>query len=209
MKELGNIELILKSAPQQLSKENNKFVFSHVKESARAKDLEASLAWLLDAGLIHQVQKVEHPLLPLSSQADASFYKIYLSDVGLLSRTAGFTQLSLQGKSCLTAGFRGSLTENFALTELLHLGLRPYFWRSRNTAEVDFLIEQAANVIPIEAKAEQNTQAKSYKQFIQKYKPKQSLKLSLKNIAIQKDSKTEQVNLPLYLTWNLGRYINQ
>ena len=93
--ELPNIELIWRSIPEQLSQENNKFVFSRVKKSARAKDLEKSIGWLIDAGLIHVVTKVENPQVPLSFYSDSSFYKIYLCDVGLLSRMANFTLKSL------------------------------------------------------------------------------------------------------------------
>ena len=107
--ELTDIELIWRSIPEQLGEENNKFVFSRVKKSARAKDLEKSIGWLIDAGLIHVVVKVENPQVPLSFCKHSSFYKIYLCDVGLLSRTANFTLKSLLEKNELTSGFRGTL----------------------------------------------------------------------------------------------------
>ena len=105
--ELTNIELIWRSIPEQLAQDNNKFVFSRAKKSARAKDLEKSIGWLIDAGLIHVVTKIENPQVPLSFYNNSSFYKIYLCDVGLLSRIANFTLKSLLEKDDLTGGFRG------------------------------------------------------------------------------------------------------
>ncbi|NLZ56334.1 MAG: ATP-binding protein, partial [Clostridiaceae bacterium] len=64
--EYTNIRAIWRSVPEQLARENNKFVFSRVKKSARAKDLEQSIGWLVDAGLIHLVNKVENAQIPLS-----------------------------------------------------------------------------------------------------------------------------------------------
>ena len=80
------------------------------------------LGWLIDAGLIHVVTKVDNPLVPLSFYRDSLFYKIYLCDAGLLSRMANFTLRSLLEKDESTGGFRGSLAENFVNNELISLG---------------------------------------------------------------------------------------
>lgn len=78
------------SIPKQLAKDNNKFVFSHVKEGKRSAELEDALEWLVDAGLVHRLELVSKPELPLSFCADATFFKVYLSDVGLLRRKSGY-----------------------------------------------------------------------------------------------------------------------
>lgn len=89
LSEVLKLGWIWDSVPKQLAKENNKFMFSHVKQGKRAKDLEDALSWLVDAGLIYRLEMVEKPELPLSCCADASYFKIYMSDVGLLRRKAG------------------------------------------------------------------------------------------------------------------------
>ena len=58
------------SIPKQLAKDNNKFIFSHVKEGKRSSELEDALEWLTDAGLVHRLEMVSNPELPLSFYAD-------------------------------------------------------------------------------------------------------------------------------------------
>ena len=86
--EFPKLSAIWASVPQQLAKPNSKFIFSHVKKGWRSKDLEDALQWLVRAGLVYQVCKVEKPFMPLSSYADATSFKLYLCDVGLLRRLA-------------------------------------------------------------------------------------------------------------------------
>lgn len=206
--ELTNIGLIWRSIPEQLAQDNNKFVFSRVRKSARAKDLEKSIGWLIDAGLIHVVTKVENPQVPLSFYRDSSFYKIYLSDVGLLSRMANFTLKSLLEKDESTGGFRGSLAENFINNELVSLGYDRYFWRSDNSAELDFLIEDDARVVPIEVKANVNTKAKSYMVFVNRYKNEVGFKFSLNNIGENLVGNTKTYSLPLALAYRMKEYLD-
>lgn len=202
-----NIETIWQSIPQQLAKDNNKFIFGHVKKSARAKDLEASLHWLKDAGLIHILKKVEQAQIPLSAFADASYYKVFMSDTGLLSRRANFAYASLLDSKEQSGNFRGSLTENYVLNELINQNRKPYFWRSGNTAELDFIIEDKGRVIPIEAKANLNTQAKSYRIFAQRYQTEIGFKFSLKNIGVNYVSETKTYSLPLFSLHRLEEYL--
>ena len=102
--------------------------------------------------------------------------------------------------------YKGAFAENYVMNELLSVGKEPYFWRSGNTAEVDFIYEDRSSVIPVEVKAADNTQAKSYKQFCKKYQPKFGLKLSEKNLAENMCEETRTLSLPLYLAWNIDNY---
>ena len=99
--------------------------------------------------------------------------------------------------------FKGAVVENYVLNELIRQGKNPYFWRSGNSAELDFLFEDDGQIFPVEVKAATNTQAKSYKQFCKKYSPKKGYKLSLKNIASNDCEGTETISLPLYLAWKM------
>ena len=102
--------------------------------------------------------------------------------------------------------FKGAFAENYVLNELKASGKVPYFWRSGNSAEVDFLFEANGDVVPVEVKAADNTQAKSYKQFCKKYSPRMGFKLSKKNIAENLCENTKTYNIPLYLGWNIDKY---
>lgn len=195
--------MIWSSIPKQLAKENNKFVFSHVKEGKRSHELEAALQWLRNAGLIYQIEMVQNAESPLSANADASYFKVYMSDIGLLGRQLGIGYQELLCIEESMGTFKGAIVENYVLNELVVLGKNPYFWRSGNTAEVDFIFEENGCIYPVEVKAATNTQAKSYKSFCKKYKVNKGYKLSLKNLASNEYEGVNTVSLPLYLVWNM------
>lgn len=197
------------SIPKQLAKDNHKFVFSHVKAGKRSSELEDALEWLVDAGLVRRLELAENPELPLSFCADATFFKVYMCDVGLLRRICGVSYRSILEGSDLYKNFKGAFTENFVLNELVSQGIHPYFWRSGNTAELDFLFEYEDRIIPVEAKAEIHTQAKSYRQFCKKYSPAAGFKFSMKNIGNHMVENTMTYSVPLYLVWMVRRYLEQ
>lgn len=205
--DVPKIRWIWESIPVQLAKENNKFIFSHVKAGKRSAELEDALQWLKDAGLIYQLHLVEKPELPLSGFADETYFKVYMSDIGLLRTKSGLSAKIIQDEAAFYARYKGAFAENYVMNELLSIGKEPYFWRSGNTAEVDFIYEDRSSVIPVEVKAADNTQAKSYKQFCKKYQPESGFKLSEKNLAENMCEETRTLSLPLYLTWNIDNYM--
>ncbi|MCM1126901.1 MAG: DUF4143 domain-containing protein [Lachnospiraceae bacterium] len=160
-------------------------------------------------GFLFRLEMVSNPELPLSFYADAAFFKVYLSDVGLLRRKSGLSHKTILGEPEIYKNFKGALTENYVLNELLAQGKRPYFWRSGNTAELDFLFEDKDQIVPVEAKAMISTRAKSYLQFCKKYKPPLGFRLSMKNVGDNMTEKTHTYSLPLYLLWKLERYLEE
>lgn len=201
--EVPKIRLVWESIPKQLARENNKFIFSYVKKSGRAKELENALAWLCDAGLAYKLELVEHPVVPLSFEADASYFKVYMSDVGLLRCRSGiYFKTILDGEESFSR-FKGAFAENFVINELCIQDLPTWFWRSGNQAEVDVLTEYHSEMVPIEVKSADNTQAKSFRVFIKRYRPKWGFKTSLKNIAVNQFEDTDVYSLPLYLVHQL------
>lgn len=205
--QVEKIRWIWDSVPKQLAKENNKFVFSHVKEGKRSAELEDALQWLRDAGLVTQLELVEKPELPLSSAADATYFKVYFSDLGLLRRKSGLSFRTIMDEDAFFMRYKGSIAENYVLNELLEQGENVFFWRSGNTAEVDILTESDGRIIPMEVKAADNVQAKSYKQFCKRYAPAVGYKFSLKNIGESLCEQTRTISLPLYLVWNWKNYM--
>lgn len=205
--EISKLEWIWDSVPKQLAKENNKFIFSHVKEGKRAKDLEDSLEWLKNAGLIYRLELVEKPELPLSFCADGAYFKVYMCDVGLLRRKSGLDYKTILNGAETYQRFKGAMTENYVMTELMSAGIKPYFWRSGNTAEVDFIMEHDNCIIPLEAKAEDNTKAKSYRQFCKRYNPSVGFRFSMKNIGINNVEDTVTYSLPLYILWKIKDFL--
>lgn len=205
--EIEKIRLIWDSIPKQLAKENNKFVFSHVKEGKRAHELEAALQWLKNAGLIELLELVRNAEVPIAMNADATYFKVYMSDIGLLSRRLGLTIENFINDNDTLRTFTGAVTENYVLNELISQKKNAFFWRSGNTAELDFIYENGGKVIPLEVKAATNTRAKSYRQFCKKYHSQTGYKASLKNIAENDVEGTKTISLPLYLIWNMDHFV--
>ena len=190
------IRMLWNSIPSQLTKENKKFIYGLIKEGARAKEYEMALLWLTDCGLVHMVNRVTAPSLPLKAYEDLKAFKLFLVDVGLLSCMVRLRQDVLLDRNDLFKEFKGALTEQYVLQQLKTLkNINTYYWTNdRNSAEVDFLIDNGEDVIPLEVKAEVNLQAKSLKTFREKFNPKISLRTSMA------DYKKEDwlINLPLY-----------
>ncbi len=204
--EVPNIHLVWDSIPVQLARENNKFVFSHVKQGKRAKDLENALQWIIDAGLAYKLPLISNVEVPLSSFADGTYFKLYLADVGLLRVRSNIDYRTILAGNSDFREYKGAMAENYVLTELITQGISPYFWRSGNTAELDFVYEKHNRIIPVEVKSADNVQAKSYRLFCNRYTPETGFKLSMKNIGNNICGSTSTYNLPLYLVWNMKQY---
>lgn len=195
-RDFPKLSAIWRSIPEQLAKENTKFMFSHVKEGWRSKDLEDALEWLIGAGLVYKVRRIEKPFIPLSSYADDTAFKLYLADVGILRKLSKLPYEVILDASPVYREFKGSMTENYVLCELLGSSDdTAYYWTSGNTAEVDFVIQCGKEIIPIEVKSEKNVKARSLAEYRKKYLPRYAVKTSMRP-----DTDGEEVlNVPLYM----------
>lgn len=204
IKDFPKLTAIWRSIPIQLARENTKFIFSHVKKGWRSKDLEDALEWLINAGLVHKVCKIEKPYMPLSSYADDTSFKLYMSDIGILRKLSKLPYEVILNTTPMYKEFKGSMTENYVLCELLKsVDDTAYYWSSGNTAEVDFVIQSNAEIIPIEVKSGKNVKAHSLSEYRKKYMPKYSIKTSLKNEINGK----EVLNIPLYLISKIKNFV--
>ncbi|HJJ30964.1 MAG TPA: ATP-binding protein [Methanocorpusculum sp.] len=201
---------VWESIPEQLAKENQKFIFSRVKTGARARDLEDALYWLISAGLIYKISKTEQPYIPLSAAADTANFKIYLSDTGLLRVLSGFEPGVILNMNEQTAYMRGLLTENFILTELISAGHKQiYFWKAKSEAEVDFLLQNKSSVIPVEVKAGKHIRSRSLTEYRKKYSPERAVRCSLQPLSVHNDEYGTLLSIPNYLVWNLQQYLRK
>ena len=153
------IRHIWDSIPLHLGKENKAFIFSAINSSARARDYEIALQWLLDAGLIIKTPCISRPLIPLNAYIEKAF-KIYLLDVGLLGAMTNLQSETIVMKNELFTHFKGSLVENFVMQEISSCAA-PYYWSSQGKAEVDLIVDLKGAVYPVEIKSGINLKAKS------------------------------------------------
>lgn len=201
------IKLIWDAIPSQIAKDNNKFIFSHVKEGARAKDLEDALEWLVSAGLVYKLNLVQTPQLPLESVKDNTYFKIYMADVGLLRKKSNVNYRTILNGDESFIQFKGAFSENYIMSELKSLGVSAYFWRTKADAEVDFISDYEGVLFPIEVKSATNTKAKSLQLFCKRFSPKLAFKASLKNVGDNMMEETHIWNIPLYIFFRIKEYI--
>ena len=198
------IRMVWNSIPSQLAKENKKFIYGLVREGGRAKDYETAIMWLCDCGLVHRVSRVNAAGIPLKAYEDFRAFKLFIVDVGLLSCMAGLRQRTLLDGNDLFAEFKGALTEQYVCQQLKTVdGLRIYYYTNdRGSCEIDFVVDNGDQVIPVEVKAEVNLKAKSLKTYREKFNPKISVRTSMA------DYKKEDwlVNLPLYAVEEVGGF---
>lgn len=188
------IRLVWQHLVGQLAKENRKFMYGQLKKGARAKDFEAAIAWLADAGLILKVNLVEKPAIPLQAYADFDSFKLFGLDVGLLNASAKIDPKILLEKNSILTEFKGAITEQF-VAQQLKMKHEIYYWSASNaTAEIDFLIQLQNQIIPIEVKAEENLKSKSLKVFFERFSPLQATRVSMSRFRQQ----DWLVNIPLY-----------
>ena len=199
------IRQLWNNIPTQLAKENKKFIYGLVKEGARAREYEIALSWLIDCGLVYQINRVKDCKVPLSAYQDFSAFKLYLFDVGLLCAMAQIDAKSILEGNNILVEFKGSLTEQYVLTELKSNYEIPIFYWSAEagTAELDYLIQMEGKNIPIEVKANENLKAKSLKSFIQKYQTEINVRTSLSRYRREENL----INIPLYMIGNLKHII--
>ena len=199
LKDFPKISLIWKSIPSQLSRENKKFLYSALKNGARAREYEDALQWLCDADLVYKIYRSSMPGLPVSAYDDLSAFKIYLSDVGLLRRLALLAPSAFNEGSRLFAEFKGALSENYVLQALSpQFEATPRYWAVDNPRyEVDYLIQRENDIIPVEVKSETNVESRSLKKFAEKYPDKIKLRVrfSMRNLHLDNN----MLNIPLFL----------
>lgn len=174
------IRMVWDSVPRQLGRENQKFVFSAVREGGRGRDFEEAIEWLRDAGLVSKVQAVSKPGMPLAAYTTSGF-KVFGLDVGLLGAQCGLEPAALLEGNRVFTEFKGALAEQFAQQELRAAGgFEPFYWGAPNGAsEVDFVVESSRGPVPVEVKAERNLQAKSLRVYMDKFAPEVAVKTSM------------------------------
>ena len=200
--QLPRIRMVWQSIVPQLAKENSKFLYSMLRTCGRAKEFEMAIEWLKDAGVIHKVVRLNKPGIPITSYADFSDFKIYLSDVGLLGAMANLpVDVVLEGHR-LFEEFKGVMSEQFVCQLLLSSGCPTHYWSPEaGKSEVDFVIQKELKIVPIEVKSGENLRARSLRVYFDKYQPSECVRASLAGYQQQDWVK----NIPLYL---IERWLN-
>ena len=189
---------IYNSIPKELARVNNTFKYSIVDKDARKIRYESSLDWLLASNMILKCDLTQKNESPLKAFASSDKFKLYLSDVGLLRALSNldYSEILLDKNEM----FKGVLTENYIACELYSKSKELYYYNF-DKYEIDFLIKINGDIIPIEVKSGRRTNSKSLNEYIKKYKPQFSIRISTKNFGFENNIKS----VPLYAVFCINK----
>jgi len=193
--ETAKILACFDSIPTQLAKDNKKFQYKVVAQGGKASLFGASIDWLQAAGIVTKCERVEHGLHPLEMYKNLASFKLYMSDVGLLTTKAGVTAYDIiSGNDHI---FIGALTENYIANVFEQNEHKLYYWTSGGNAEIDFILEIGGKVIPVEVKAREHVKSRSLSVYKKQYNAANTIRISGKNFGFENGI----ISLPLYAAW--------
>lgn len=186
------IEKVYNAISSSLAKENKKFKYVYIEKGANKRGFESAIDWLEASNMIYKCKYVNKVEVPLKVYAKEEIFKLYLSDVGLLTSLLEieFSEILLN-KNFM---FKGAIVENYIAQVFKTNNISLYYWNSGNKAEVDFLLYNEDGIIPVEVKAGDNTQSKSLNVYKEKYNPQYCIRVSTKNFGYTNGIKS----IPLY-----------
>ena len=189
----GRILLVFRNIVSQLAKDNGKFIYGCLRNGGRAREFEEAIEWLVSAGIINRIYNVAKPEHPLVAFEKLSHFKLFIFDTGLLKNMAGIDNAAILLEN--NYQFKGPLTENYVLQQLQgQFEVAPHYFSDKH-GEIDFLIQDGMDIIPVEVKAGEDKSAPSFKKYIALQKPKEAIRFSKMNYV--KDGNI--TNMPLYL----------
>jgi len=180
--QVPRIQMVWNSIPSQLAKDNKKFIYGAMKKGARANEFEIAIQWLIDAGLIYKIPRVNSVKMPLKFYEDFSAFKLFVLDIGLLGAMVDAPASQVIINDNIFSEYKGAFTELFVCCQMSTIGI-PFYYHSTNdsTIELDFVVQLGDKVYPVEVKAEENVHSKSLKTFIEKNPSLTGIRLSMKN----------------------------
>ena len=198
----GRILMVFRSLVTQLSKDNEKFIYGCVREGARAREFEEAIEWLVSAGMVLRICNVSKPEHPLKAYEQLNHFKLFMFDVGLMKHMASISNEAILLKSDYQ--FKGALTENYVLQQIKSLyDTEPKYYAPAATNEIDFIVQNGMDIIPIEVKAGESVTSSSFKNYLREHKPAKAVRFS----KLGYESNDSFVNMPLYLANKMNELV--
>ncbi len=152
--DIPKIEACYRAIPRLLAKENRKFKYAEVEKGGSERKYASSVDWLCDASFATRAQNVSTAAVPLAANVRDGWFKLYLSDVGLLSALYGTETKGLLYSGRLAGNAKGGLYENLIAGMLERKGIPLFYYKTEDgKREVEFVLERDGGIVPIEVKA--------------------------------------------------------
>lgn len=200
-REIPKISLVWLSIPSQLAKENKKFIYGAIKTGGRAKEFENAIQWLVNAGIVHKITRINKFEMPLKYYEDFESFKLFVNDLGLLGAMTDAPPSEILVGNNIFTNYKGSFTEQFVAQEYFTARQNQlfYYTNENSTNEIDF-VTQSDKIYPIEVKAEVNLKSKSLSTVLKNNTSTYGLRFSMSPYKEQE----RMTNVPLYLA---GEYL--
>jgi predicted AAA+ superfamily ATPase len=182
------------SIPAQLAKENHKFQYKMVQKGGTATIFGVSLEWLKFAGIVLKCQKITQGEIPIAVYQYFPDFKLYMGDVGMLTLKSQIPVQMLLAENNEANTFLGAFTENYVAQAFTANRMSLFYWTNDNQGEVDFVLQEDVNVVPVEVKRGINTRSRSLTMFMKKYNCPYAIRISQKNFGFENNIKS----VPLY-----------
>lgn len=200
--DIAKISMVWNSIPSQLAKENKKFIYGALKKGGRAKEFENALQWLINAGLVHKVNRIKKIEMPVKFYEDFDCFKLFVNDLGLLGAMSEAPAAEILVGNNSFSSYKGSFTEQYVAQQFYSSRQQEnsgsknlyYYTNENSTMEIDFVI-QTDNIYPIEVKAEENLKSKSLSTVLKQNEKLKGLRFSMSNYREQE----KMINIPLAL----------
>ena len=189
---------IYNAIPKELAQEHNTFKYSIVDKDARKVRYESSLDWLLSSNMVLKCPLALKNESPLKAFSDEDKFKIYLSDTGLLRALSNldYREILLDKNEM----YKGVLTENY-IACMFYPEFKELYYYTFDKYEIDFLIKIDGDIIPVEVKNGTRTSSRSLNEYVKKYSPKYSIRISSKNFGFENGIKS----VPLYAVFAIKK----
>ena len=163
--------------------EGKKFQYGLMKNGGRSKDYDKALEFLNVNGLVQKCYKVTDVKPPLSKSKDASSFKLYLSDTGLLAEMMHLSRIQYLTDNVS----KYILYENMVANSIVNCGYNLYYYQSEGKAEVSFLIQtRSGKVIPVEIVSGSTAKSKSLSLVISKFGLTDAIRVTEDNFSVKK-----------------------
>ncbi len=138
--ESRQIKMVYEAIPAQLNASAKRFKYARLGKNLRFANMETAFDWLEGAGVAIEATRVGQTAFPLGLAEDRSSFKLFMSDVGILtSRLMGDVDIDvINGKTDINYG---SIFENVVAQELKAAGFAPHYYATKARGEVDFVVE--------------------------------------------------------------------
>ena len=198
------IRAIWSSVPNQLVKENKRFILKDVSNGVRTREAGYPLNWLRSAGLVNRCGRISTGTVPLSVHAEEPYFKLYMLDTGLLISKLGIPPKMITAGSTDLDVYKGALAENYVMQALRANDVRPYYWAPSPGRETDFVFQDSeGNAVPVEVKSSSHVRSRSLSAFVEEYKAPLAVRISAKNFGLENGI----FSVPLYAAFCLDKEI--